>query len=200
MKSVYFYDEKTKEYSYEGYAQLDPLESEIQGREIYLLPANATFEKPFEKKDGWTQFWEDEKWMEIEDFREKEYWPSGSSFYDSPIKMKEVGPLPEGATLTRPEKTEEELEIERLIKAKSERADYVSKIIVEVDGMQFDGDETSQDRMARSVVALNDDEETVQWVLADNTIAQVTRVQLKQALRLAGEAQTAIWANPYITI
>lgn len=40
--------------------------------------------------------------------------------------------------------------------------------------------------------------ETVQWVLADNTIAQVTRVQLKQALRLAGEAQTAIWANPYL--
>ena len=85
-----------------------------------------------------------------------------------------------------------------MFKAKSERADYVSKIVVEVDGMKFDGDETSQDRMARSVVALNDDNETVQWVLADNTIAQVTRVQLKQALRLAGEAQTAIWANPYL--
>ena len=51
--------------------------------------------------------------------------------------------------------------------------------------------------MARSVVALNDDTETVQWVLADNTVAQVTRVHLKQALRLAGEAQTAIWAAPY---
>ena len=198
MKSVYFYDEKTKEYSYEGCAQLDPLESEIQGREIYLLPANATFEKPFEKKDGWTQFWEDEKWVEIEDFREKEYWPSGSSFYDSPIKMKEVGPLPEGATLTRPEKTEEELEFERLTKSKSERAAYVSKIVVEVDGMQFDGDETSQDRMVRAAYALNDGE-TVQWVLADNTIAQVTKEQLRQALRLAGEAQTSIWANPYLS-
>ena len=40
--------------------------------------------------------------------------------------------------------------------------------------------------------------ETVQWVLIDNTIAQVTRIQLKQALRLACEAQTAIWANPYL--
>jgi hypothetical protein len=40
--------------------------------------------------------------------------------------------------------------------------------------------------------------ETVQWVLADNTIAQVTKEQLRQALRLAGEAQTAIWANPYL--
>lgn len=97
-----------------------------------------------------------------------------------------------------PKFTEEELAAKELLKAKEERAEYVSKIVVEVDGMKFDGDETSQDRMARSVVALNDDTETVQWVLADNTIAQVTRVQLKQALRLAGEAQTAIWANPYI--
>lgn len=96
-----------------------------------------------------------------------------------------------------PKFTEEELAAKELEKAKAERAEYVSKIVVEVDGMKFDGDETSQDRMARSVVALNDDTETVQWVLADNTIAQVTRVQLKQALRLAGEAQTAIWANPY---
>ena len=97
-----------------------------------------------------------------------------------------------------PKFTEEEIAAKELEKAKAERAEYVSKIVVEVDGMKFDGDETSQDRMARSVVALNDDTETVQWVLADNTIAQVTRVQLKQALRLAGEAQTAIWANPYI--
>ena len=150
MKSVYFYDEKTKEYSYEGYAQLDPLESEIQGREIYLLPANATFEKPFEKKDGWTQFWEDDKWIEIE----------------------------------------------RLVKAKSERADYVSKIIVEVDDLMFDGDEVSQDRMARSIIALNLGEK-VQWVLADNTIKMVTRAQLREALRKAGTAQTAIWSDPY---
>lgn len=97
-----------------------------------------------------------------------------------------------------PKFTEEEIAAKELEKAKAERAEIVSKIVVEVDGMKFDGDETSQDRMARSVVALNDDTETVQWVLADNTIAQVTRVQLKQALRLAGEAQTAIWANPYL--
>ena len=76
------------------------------------------------------------------------------------------------------------------------RADFVSKIIVTVDEFQFDGDETSQDRMARSIVALNDGE-TVQWVLADNSVAQVTKEQLRQALRLAGEAQTAIWADPY---
>lgn len=95
--------------------------------------------------------------------------------------------------------TEEEIAAEELAKAKAERAEYVAKLVVTVDDLQFDGDETSQDRMARSIVALNDGE-TVQWVLADNSIAQVTKEQLRQALRLAGEAQTAIWANPYLNI
>lgn len=93
--------------------------------------------------------------------------------------------------------TDEEIAAEELAKAKAKRAEYVAKLVVTVDDLQFDGDETSQDRMARSCVALNDGE-TVQWVLADNTIAQVTKEQLRQALRLAGEAQTAIWADPYL--
>lgn len=96
-----------------------------------------------------------------------------------------------------PAPTQDEIAAAELEKAKAERADFVSKIIVTVDELQFDGDETSQDRMARSIVALNDGE-TVQWVLADNSVAQVTKEQLRQALRLAGEAQTAIWANPYL--
>ena len=95
-----------------------------------------------------------------------------------------------------PRFTAEEVAMRNLITAKAEREDYVSKIIVEVDGMMFDGDETSQDRMARSIVAL-DLGETVQWVLADNTIAHVTRAQLREALRKAGTAQTAIWSDPY---
>jgi hypothetical protein len=96
----------------------------------------------------------------------------------------------------KPALTEEELAQIALEEAKAARADYVSKIIVEVDGMMFDGDETSQDRMARSIVALDLDE-TVQWVLADNSIALVTRAQLREALRKAGTAQTAIWSDPY---
>ena len=197
MKPVYYFNDNN-EFVEAGFTQLDPLESELQKREVYLLPANATFSEPLPKKEGFTQVWKDNKWNYIEDNRDREYWPTGASYYDNPLTMKDLGPLPTGATLTRPEKTAEEIAIEAMVKAKSDRADYVSKIVVEVDGMKFDGDETSQDRMSRSVVALNDDNETVQWVLADNTIAQVTRVQLKQALRLAGEAQTAIWANPYL--
>lgn len=95
-----------------------------------------------------------------------------------------------------PKFSDEEVAMKQLVIAKAEREDYVSKIVVEVDGMLFDGDETSQDRMARSIIAL-DLGEKVQWVLADNTIKMVTRAQLREALRKAGKAQTAIWSDPY---
>lgn len=197
MKYTYSFDEDTKEFRGAEIAQLDPLETQLRGENVYLLPANSTFIAPPDKKEGFAIIWKDSEWEEVEDHRGKEYYPAGSTHYSTPIEMKEIGSLPEGASLERPAKTEEEIAAEEMAIAKSERATYVSRIIVEVDGMSFDGDETSQDRMARSIVALNDGE-TVQWVLADNTIAQVTKEQLRTALRMSGEAQTAIWANPYL--
>ena len=95
-----------------------------------------------------------------------------------------------------PEPTAEELAEQALAKAKAERAEAVSQITVEVDGFVFDGDEVSQERMARSIVAL-DDGETIVWVLHDNSIAQVSKEQLKTALRLAGQKQTELWTKPY---
>ena len=100
-----------------------------------------------------------------------------------------------------PEPTKEELEAIELEKAKQLRADYVSKITVEIDGMIFDGDETSQERMSRTVVAAaatgEPGDATTTWVLHDNTIAQPTISQLARALRAAGEEQTKLWTVPY---
>ena len=95
-----------------------------------------------------------------------------------------------------PEPTAEELAEQALIEAKAKRAEAVSQITIEVDGFVFDGDEVSQERMARSIVAL-DEGETIIWVLHDNSIAQVSKEQLKAALRLAGQKQTELWTKPY---
>ena len=97
-----------------------------------------------------------------------------------------------------PDPTPEEL----LEQAKEERAEAVSKIIVEVNGMKFDGDETAQTRMGRTIaaaVALGVDINTYTqtWVLADNTVATPTIKQLAEALKLAGEEQTKLWTVPY---
>lgn len=181
--------------------ELDPLESKLQGKEIYLLPPNATFDAP-EEKEGFAPVWNGEKWEHVEDNRGREYWLPDDKHGDPAREMKELGTLPEGASLTEPEPTAEEVAAQELAQAKAERADAVSKIIVEVDGMTFDGDETAQTRMGRTIaaaVALGVDLTTEKrtWVLADNTIAEVTIAQLAEALRLAGDAQTALWTVPY---
>lgn len=74
------------------------------------------------------------------------------------------------------------------------RTELVAQIKVTVDDMVFDGDETSQTRMARALIGLADGESIV-WVLANNAPVQVTKVQLREALRLAGQAQAALWVQ-----
>lgn len=109
-------------------------------------------------------------------------------------------PIPPEPT---PEEIAEREKAEALAQAKKERAEAVSRLTVTVDGMVFDADETSQNRMSRVVAgaqALGIDQSTTQvWVLADNTVATPTVAQLAQALKLAGEAQTALWTVPYQT-
>ena len=101
-----------------------------------------------------------------------------------------------------PEPTAEELAAQELAAAKAERAEAVDKIVVEVDGMKFDGNEAAQSRMSRTVsiaVAQGYDLDTTKrtWVLADNTVAQVTVRQLAKACELAGNEQTRLWTVPY---
>lgn len=101
-----------------------------------------------------------------------------------------------------PEPTAEEQAAIALEQAKSQRTNAVSQITVEVDGMVFEGDETSQTRMGRVVSAAvaegaDLDSETCSWVLADDTVATVTIRQLARALKQASSAQSALWTAPY---
>lgn len=79
--------------------------------------------------------------------------------------------------------------------AKRDRAAAVAAITVTTAaGNTFDGDETSQDRMARAILALQiTGTPSTLWVLADNTPVQVSAAELGEALALAGAAQSAIW-------
>ena len=95
-----------------------------------------------------------------------------------------------------PEPTAEEIAAKALAEAKAERAEEVERLTVEVEGMVFDADETSQARMSVAASSMTDDETNV-WVLHDNTVVQVTKVQLLKACRLARIAQSAVWTKPY---
>ena len=76
---------------------------------------------------------------------------------------------------------------------KTERELLVRGIRVEVNGLVYDGDEISQNRMARAVAAADSMDQMVAWTLADNTVATVAVLQLKKALSLASTKQTEIW-------
>lgn len=80
--------------------------------------------------------------------------------------------------------------------AKAARASQVAAITVTTQaGNTFDGDEISQGRMARAIIALNavSPGATVNWVLADNSVIDANAAELTEALALAGAAQAAIW-------
>jgi hypothetical protein len=112
---VYKYDEQTKEYLGAEIAMLNPLESQQQGKEIYLLPANATFTAPTEK-EGFANVWDGEQWQHVEDNRGAEYWLPGDTYGTPAHVMNDLGALPEGATFTAPEKSFEQLKKEKLQK------------------------------------------------------------------------------------
>lgn len=79
---------------------------------------------------------------------------------------------------------------------KASRAASVEAIKVTTQaGNTFDGDEISQGRMARAILALNAAAPgaTVNWVLADNSVIDATAQELTEALALAGSAQAGVW-------
>lgn len=202
---LYKYDPTTRELTGSRPAQKRP-----NGQPITDV-LNATTVEPPLLEDKQQAVWNGESWDVVEDHRKKPsvegsgtpYWLPGDAWNTPARYMTELGPLPEGALLEAPAKTDEELAAEELAQAKAERADAVSRITVTVDGMVFDGDETSQERMARTITAAvatgEDMSATTTWVLADNTVAKVSIKQLAQALRAAGEAQTELWTMPYQT-
>lgn len=205
---LYTYDLKTGEFTGEMEAHKRP-----NGQDIVDV-IGATVQQPPQTGEKQAARWTGEGWELVEDHRQTRdkggvivegsgtaYWLPGDTWQTPARYLTELGPLPEGALLERPAKTAEEIAADTLATAKNVRAQAVSRILVTVDGMVFDGNEVAQERMARTITAAvatgEDMSATTTWVLADNTVAQVSIQQLARALRLAGEQQTELWTVPY---
>lgn len=78
---------------------------------------------------------------------------------------------------------------------KLQRQQALDTATVEYQGMVFDADEESQNRMMRPILALPDDVTTQLWVLHDNSVVYLTKPQFKEVLALAGQKQTDIWVQ-----
>lgn len=115
--NAYIYDKKTGEFLRETVTDLDPLETRIQGQNVWLLPALGTFTPPPDTGEKQAAVWNGETWNLVEDHRQKRdkggriieesgtaYWLPGDT-WESPARyIEELGPLPCDAILTQPEK------------------------------------------------------------------------------------------------
>lgn len=73
---AYRYNSENKKYEGEATCQIDPLESQIAGKEIYLLPADCTYEVPPEEKEGFDIIFDGESW----EYKEQEKKPEDEPY------------------------------------------------------------------------------------------------------------------------
>lgn len=196
MQKAYLYDEKTKEYKSEVNAQIDPLESARAGKDIYLLPANATWDTP-DVKDGCVPVWNGETWDAVEDHRKQEYWLPEDQYGAPAREMKELGALPEGAMLTAPECTLEEVKAAKIAELKAER-DSREVEPIEYGGNLYDYDDKARERINAAIIAL--DVQTAQakavasidWTTADNQDIQVVADDLRCVIAMVAQRSNAL--------
>ena len=189
---VYKYDEKTKEYIGTEQALINPLESELQGKTIYLLPANATFEKP-NLQEGFASVFNGTQWENIEDNIGKEYWLDTDTFGTPAKTMKDLGAFPAGAVFTAPAKTLEQLKADKINELKSIRdAEEVKPI--EYNGNLYDYDDKARDRINAAIVALSLQGEgaSIDWTTADNADVKVTADDLRMVIAMVAQRSNAL--------
>lgn len=176
---VYKFDPETKEYKTTENAMLDPLESQLQQKDVYLMPANATFIAP-DIKQGYAAVWNGEGWDMVEDHRKQEYWLPEDKYGAPAHEMKELGPLPEGASLIAPEKTLDETKADKVQQLKWAR-DSAEVKPIEYNGNSYDYDDKARDRINAAIIALDTMGEgaRIEWTTADNTNVNVTANDLR---------------------
>ena len=181
--NVYRYGELTKEYIGYEEALLDPLETEQQEKEVYLLPANATFTAPTEPQDGYVNVWNGTAWEQVEDNRGVEYWLPEDTYGAPAREVKELGALPDGATLTPPEQSLDELKTAKIASLKAER-DNREVEPIDHNGHLYDYDDKARDRINAAIIALElaGAEASLEWTCADNTDATVTAADLRNII------------------
>ena len=189
---VYKYDEQTKEYIGTEQALIDPLESELQGKTIYLLPANATFEKP-NLQEAFASVFNGTQWENIEDNRGKEYWLDTDTFGTPAKTMEDLGAFPTGAVFTAPAKTLNELKADKILELKSTR-DTLETEPIEYNGNLYDYDDKARERINAAIIALDVQgaDASIDWTTADNADVKVTANDLRMVIATVAQRSNAL--------
>ena len=178
----YIYDEKTKEYTGTQNAFIDPLETKKLGKNVYLVPANATEKKPLKAKENQAVIFNGSEGEIIADYSNKTYY-IGTEQHE----MKELGDLPKGATFepVEPKKTFDELKSEKLAELTAITSKFDNQlvntdmIIKSSLGFSINADLRSQNNL-RGLIAVG--VEPVNFMTANNSVKSLTLEQLNVLL------------------
>ena len=189
---VYKYDEKTKEYLGKEEALLDPLETQLQQKEIYLLPAAATFIAPA-LQEGYVSVFQDGAWENLEDNRGKEYWLKDDAYGTPAHKMETLGALPADAVFTPPQKTLEQVKQEKIAELKAER-DSKEVEPITYNGNSYDYDDKARERINAAIIALDVQgaDASIDWTTADNADVKVTANDLRMVIAAVAVRSNAL--------
>lgn len=149
-KIVYQFDDKK---IFKAELTLDASDRSPSG--AWNIPIDCTEVVPPSEKENTVAVWNGENWQEVEDNRGVEYWLPEDKYGAPAREMKELGALPEGATLTPPEQTLKEKNQDEANKAKSKLNSLaVTAMMATLAG----GDITAQKTEYQSnIMALSDD-------------------------------------------
>lgn len=178
-KKVYQFDVENK--TYKGELILDDSDKSPSG--AWNVPGDCVEVAPPTPQENYIPVWNGAAWVETEDYRGKEYWLPSDTYGTPGREVKEIGPLPEGATLTPPEQTIDEVKVIKKSVLKAER-DQKEVLPIEYNGNSFDYDNKARDRINAAIIALDmaGAEATLQWTTADNTNATVTAQDLRNII------------------
>ena len=180
-KIVYQYDEKK---IFKTKLLLD--DSDLSPSGNWNIPADCTEIAPPAKKENYVAVWNGAAWVETEDYRGKEYWLPGDTYGTPGREVKEIGPLPEGATLTPPEQTLDELKEAKKAELKAER-DRREQGVITYNGKGFDYDLKSVAKLNEARDVLMVDGGSQAWICADSSITTLTADDITEIKRLGKE-------------
>lgn len=95
--------------------------------------------------------------------------------------------------------TEQQIEQNRIATLKADNHNKIDSLTVVVDEMEFQANADSLSNITNAIQAMQITEQpTIQWVLKDNTVADVTLEQLQSVLTKAVAQITELRIQPYI--
>lgn len=181
-KKVYQFDDKK---IYKGTLTLDTSDKSASGN--WNIPSDCVEIAPPAPQENTAYKWQGGVWVAVEDYRKKEYWLPGDTYGTPGREVKEIGPLPEGATLTPPEQTLEDVKTAKVAEMKAER-DRREQLPIEYNGASYDYDLKSAFKLDKARTRIRVRQlDNQPWIDAESGIQALTETDIDQIDALAAD-------------